>query len=293
MGLRGAAGYGAVAVFWASFFALYTLSVQSLGIPLAAALFGLCGGLFLLGFAKAVGRKVSQPPSWNAVVYWALFGWTILISISLAMRMTGAAVTAILISSLPLFATVFAQMRGQARVTGVGAISLFFGISGLVLVGGFPAGDASLPWFTGVVAALIAAVSAGWCGRPLVNRLHKEQSVQTAGLASILGGVAVLGAVPLVDPPTAAAQFMPVVVVLALCFAFLALFSLSSASNGVSARIAGTLPGVGTVLTVVAGIVFLQERVSVAQIIGMVLILASTAMLRGLVPRWFPTSWRA
>ncbi len=102
-----------------------------------------------------------------------------------------------------------------------------------------------------------------------------------------------MAGVPLVDPPKSVPQLVPVVVVLALCFAFLALFSLSSASNGVSARIAGTLPGVGTVLTVIVGVAFLHETVSIAQIVGMGLILASTAMLRGLVPRWFPTSWRA
>lgn len=293
MGLRGAAGYGAVAGFWASFFILYTVSVQSLGVMLANALFGLCGGVFLLLLAKLVGRTVTQRPHWNAVVYWALAGWTIIIAASLAMHTIGAAATAILISSLPLFSTVFAQMRGQARVTGVGAISLFFGITGLVLVAVFPAGEASLVWFLGIVAGLIAAITAGWCGLPLVSRLHEDRSLQTAGLAAILGGIGVLAGVPFVDPPTNTATLVVVIIALGLCFAFLTLFIFSSASNGVSRRIAATLPGVGTVLTVIAGVIFLHESVSLAQLLGMVLILASTAMLRGLVPKWFPTSWQA
>lgn len=293
MGLRGAAGYGAVAGFWASFFVLYTVSVQSFGVMLANAVFGLSGGVFLLALARLVGRTVTQRPRWNAVIYWALAGWSIMIALSLALYTVGAAVTAIVISSLPLFSTVFAQMRGQARVTGVGAISLFLGISGLVLVAAFPAVEASLVLFMGIVAGLIAAITAGWCGLPLISRLHEDQSVQTAGLAAILGGLGVLVGVPFVDPPQGSPLLSLVIIALALGFAFVVLFVFSSASNGVPRRVAATLPGVGTVLTVVAGVAFLHESVSIPQLIGMVLILASTAMLRGLVPRWFPASWQA
>lgn len=293
MRVRGVVGYGSAAVFWAAFFILYTLAVQSLGVVLASGLFGVFAGLFLLGLAKIVGREVNQPPRWNAVLMWVAVGWVIFGSAALAMRTVGAAETAILISSLPLFATVSAQVRGAARVTGIGAISLFLGITGLVLVALFPVGDASLVLLFGAVAGLTAAIAAGWCGRPLANRLHEAQSVQTVALTAILGGLGLLIMVPFVEPPAVSPLMLITIVVLALCCAFLALFVLSSASDDVPRRVAATLPGIGTVLTVAGGVVFLQESLSVIQLIGMVLILASTAMLRGLVPRWFPASWQA
>lgn len=227
------------------------------------------------------------------MLLWTALGWVVFGSSALAMRTVGAAETAILISSLPLFATVAAQMRGESRVTGIGAISLFLGITGLALVAVFPVGDASLALILGAVAGLTAAITAGWCGRPLANRLHESQSVQTVALTAILGGFGLLVIVPFVDPPMVSAPMLTTIVVLALCCAFLALFVFSSASDDVPRRTAGTLPGIGTVMAVLGGVVFLHEALSLAQVIGMVLILASTAMLRGLVPKWFPASWQS
>ncbi|HML51359.1 MAG TPA: DMT family transporter [Propionicimonas sp.] len=293
MSVRGVVGYGSAAVFWAAFFILYTLAVQSLGVVLASGLFGVFAGLFLLGLAKIVGREINQPPKWNAVLMWAGLGWVIFGATALAMRTVGAAETAILISSLPLFSTVSAQMRGDSRVTGIGAISLFLGITGLVLVALFPVGDASLALMLGAVAGLTAAITAGWCGRPLANRLHEPQSVQTVALTAILGGLGLLVVVPFVELPVVGFPMVTTIVILALCCAFLALFVLSSASDDVPRRIAATLPGIGTVMAVLGGVVFLHEALSVVQLFGMALILASTAMLRGLVPRWFPASWQA
>lgn len=292
MSVRGVAGYGSTAVFWAAFFILYTLAVQSLGVVLASGLFGVFAGLFLLGLAKIVGREINQPPRWNAVLVWVVLGWVILGSAALAMRTVGAAETAILISSLPLFSTVAAQMRGESRVTGIGAISLLLGIIGLVLVALFPVGDASLVLLLGAVAGLTAAIASGSCGRPLVNRLHETQSVQTIALTAILGGLGLLMLVPFVEAPAVSASMVITIVALALCCAFLALFVLSSASDDVPRRVAATLPGIGTVLAVLGGVIFLHEALSLIQILGMALILASTAMLRGLVPRWFPASWQ-
>jgi len=280
-------------VFWAAFFAGLTFAVDALGVGLAAGLLGVLVAASLFGMAKLVRRKLIWRPNWAAVVLWAGLGFATILAVLLAASLIGAALTAIVVSSIPLFATVAGQMRGVERVTGLGAVSLMLGIGGLMLVAAFPGGDPSWSFLGGILSALVAAIAAGSCGRHLVARLSSPRALETAILAAAIGGMAAFVCVPFSLPTSISALPLLWVVALALVCAFLGLFALSSASDAIPRRTAATLPGVGTVLAVVAGLAFLAERLSIPQFLGMALILAGTALLRGLVPRWFPTSWRA
>lgn len=293
MSSRGVVAYCCLAAFWAAFFVGLTFAVDALGVGLAAGLLGVLGGASLFGMAKLVRRELIWKPNWAAVLAWAGLGFAIILAVSLAASLVGTALTAVVVSSIPLFATVVGQMRGVERVTGLGAVSLMLGIGGLMLVAAFPGGDASWGFLGGILSALVAAIAAGSCGRNLVARLSSPRALETAILAPVIGGVAALAWVPFSLPTHITVLPMLWVVVLAVVCAFLGLFVLSSASDAVPRRTAATLPGVGTVLAVIAGLVFLAERLSIAQCLGMALILAGTALLRGLVPRWFPASWRA
>lgn len=294
MSLRGIVTYVSAALFWAAFFVLFTVSVGSLGPALTVGIFAVVGGISLLGMAKVVGRPVRLSPHWGAVILWAFLGWTILGTAVLAMGTVGAAVSAVVISSIPLFGTVAAQMGGHDRVTGLGAISLLLGISGLLLVVGFPSGGASWSFIGGVLAALIAAITAGSSGRTAASKLGHPYALETVAFAAIIGGVGALAISPLTPGSgKVGAGAMIIVAALGAFCAFLGLFAMSAASDKVRPRIAATLPGVGTVLTVIAGVAMLHEAFSVPQFFGMVLILAGTALLRGLVPNWFPATWRA
>jgi drug/metabolite transporter (DMT)-like permease len=292
MGFRGAIAYTSLALFWAGSFVALTVAVSALGIGLTIGVLGLSGGIGLAVLAVAVGRKLVWTTSWLAVLTWAGLAATIVGSAVYAMSQLGAGLAAVIISAIPLAATVVAQMRGKARVTGLGAVSLTLGIIGLMVVAAFPAGVLSWAFIVGVEVALIATITAGACGDVIVDRLHSPRALETVILAALLVGVAGFAVAPL-SPPTGNGAMVVVVIGIGLICAFLTLFALSSASDGVPRRTAATLPGVGTVLALAGAILILHEQVSVLQVVGMLLILAGTGLLRGLVPRWFPASWRA
>lgn len=293
MGFRGLLAYGGLALFWATFFCGLTAAVSALGPALAVGLLFLLGGLALLGLARLVGRKPRWHLNWGTVLVWACIILVIAGATAVAMSTIGAGLTAIVVSSIPLFATVAGQMRGLERVTGLGAVSLFLGIGGLMLVAAFPAGGASWGYVGGVLAALIAAIVAGASGRELDAKLRSPRALEIAVAAMGIAGAVALVFIGFAPPTSAGPGSMLGVALLSLGCAFLTLFALSSASDSVPRRTAATLPGVGTVLAVLGGIIVLHEPMSLAQGFGLLLILAGTALLRGLVPSWFPQSWRA
>lgn len=292
MTLRGILAYAAAAAFWAVFFIALAAGATVLGVSVAAAIFGLiCAGALAL-MARMVGRRFDWRLNWSLVAMWACLGVTILVAAGSSAAQVGVAVTAIVVSSIPLFDTMVSQMRGAERVTGVGALSLLLGIIGLILVAILPAGDRSWGFLGGVLASLVAAVAAGSCGRQIAGQLSRPRALETAIMAALVGGVGSLFLIPFALPTSFAMGPVVVWALVAVGCAFLALFAFSRASEDVSRRVGATLPGVGTIVAVLAGVVVLHESLSVGQAIGMVLILIATAMLRGLVPRWFPRSWR-
>jgi drug/metabolite transporter (DMT)-like permease len=293
MSSRGIAAYSCLALFWAGLFCGFAVAVATLGVAVATGVFCLVSAVSLYAMARLVGRKLRWSPDWGRVLTWALLTLVVAGATMFAVASIGAALTAILISSIPLFSTVGDQMRGLERVTGLGAVSFSLGILGLVLVAAAPAAVAGWSFIAGVLAALVAAMSAGACGRELIVQTHQPKALETAILAGALSGVAAFGFVPLFPVPGGEVWDVLMLATLAVISGFLALFALSSASDSVPRRIVATLPGVGTVLAAIAGAVVLRESVMIAQWLGMVFILAGTALLRGLVPRWFPTSWRA
>ncbi len=293
MSVRGILAYVALAAFWAGAFAGVKFAADSLGWALTPAILGVVGSVSLLLMAMAVGRRFDWRVDWGMVLLWAAFGTIIALSIAASAMYAGAAITAAVVSSIPLFDTVVAQMRGAERVTGIGAIGLILGVVGLLLVAAFPGGEPSWAFLGGVLASLLAAITAGSCGRFVASRLHRPQALETAILAPGLGGLVASLLVPMALPDQPFWLAVLVLLAIGVVGGFLALFALSSASESVPWRTAAALPGVGTVLAVLAAVLLLRESMSPGQMIGLILTLAGTALLRGLVPQWFPRSWRA
>lgn len=293
MRLRGIVAYGSLAVFWAAFFVGLSVAVSTVGVGVGGAIFAFAVAISLLGFALAVGRRLTWRVSAGRVLGWGGLAAVTLITLATATALAGASISAIVVSTIPLFATVVAQMRGLERVTGLGAISLLLGILGLIMVAGFRGGDAGWGFLGGVLAALATAIATGASGRQVLAELHRPCAVETAVLcATVAGGASVL-VIPIAPPVRFDPVSLVILIVLGVVCGFLALFALSSASESVPKRTAATLPGVGTVIAAAGGVAILAEPLSLAQVVGMVLILSGTALLRGLVPRWFPASWRS
>jgi drug/metabolite transporter (DMT)-like permease len=294
MGFRGAIAYSSLALFWAALFVSLTASVATYGVGLTIAVFGFVGAVALTGLAIAVGRKLVWRLPWGEVLGWAGLALLIVVSCCYAMAQLGAGLTAVMVSTIPMAASVVAQARGKERVTGLGALSLSLGVVGLLLVLSFSVVTPSLAFISGAEAALIAVGTAGVCSGAVLARAQSAHALETAIIAALFIGVGGLVMAPFTSGmSTRHSWALAVVAAAAAICAFLVLFALSSASDSVPRRTAATLPGVGTVLAVVASMLILQEHISVLQVVGMLLILAGTGLLRGLVPQWFPASWRA
>lgn len=293
MSMRGVAGFAAAAVFWAACLVCLAFAAGSLGVALTVALLGLCGAVGLLIQATLVKRKLTWRVNWSSVVIWAALGAVIVWAITFAVSWAGVAVGALTVSSIPLFHNVVAQMRGKSPATGLGAVSLLLGIGGLALVAAFPAGDVDWTFAGGVFAGLVAAITIGSCGRQFTERLQHPVAVESSILSGAIGGFVSLLMIPVAPPVNPSLAGFAAVVAIALGGGFVMLFAMSHAADSVPRRPLAILPGVGTVLSVIAGVVILGERLSVPQALGLVLILAGSGLLLGLVPRWFPASWRA
>ncbi len=293
MSVKGVAAFGAAAVFWAACLIGIKYAAGSLGIALTVVLIGLGGSLALLAQAVLVQRKLSWRLDWSSVVVWAGLGTGIVWTATSAVSWAGVAVGALAISAIPLFDTVVRQMRGSVPATGLGAVSLLLGIGGLALLAAFPASDVDWTFAGGVFAGLVSAVTIGSCGRQFTARLRHPRAVESAIAAGAIGGLVSLVFVPLAPPVNPSLGAVAVVAAIAIGTAFVMLFAMSHAADSVPRVPLAVLPGVGTVLSAVAGVVLLGERLSIGQVFGMVLILAGTGLLLGLVPRWFPASWRA
>ncbi|PKQ32635.1 MAG: hypothetical protein CVT62_00835 [Actinobacteria bacterium HGW-Actinobacteria-2] len=261
MSMRGVAGFAAAAVFWAACLVGLAFAAGSLGVALTVALLGLCGAVGLLIQATLVKRKLTWRVNWSSVVIWAALGAVIVWAITFAVSWAGVAVGALTVSSIPLFHNVVAQMRGKSPATGLGAVSLLLGIGGLA--------------------------------RQFTERLQHPVAVESSILSGAIGGFVSLLMIPVAPPVNPSLAGFAAVVAIALGGGFVMLFAMSHAADSVPRRPLAILPGVGTVLSVIAGVVILGERLSVPQVLGLVLILAGSGLLLGLVPRWFPASWRA
>jgi probable blue pigment (indigoidine) exporter len=293
MSVKGVAAFAAAAVFWAACLVGLDLAAGTLGVALTVGLIGLCGSLALFVQAFLVQRTLTWRINWTSVVIWAALGAGIVWATTFAVSWAGVAVGALTVSSIPLFDTVVGQMRGKAPATGLGAVSLLLGIGGLALVVAFPAGNVDWTFAGGAFAGLLAAIAVGSCGRQFTERLHHRAVVESAIASSAIGGLGSLLLIPVAPPINVSANGIVAALAIAVGGAFLMLFAMSHAADAVPRRPLAILPGVGTVLSVIAGWALLGESLSVPQALGLVLILAGTGLLLGLVPRWFPASWRA
>lgn len=293
MSVKGVAAFSVAAVFWAACLVGLRYAAGSLGIALTVGLIGLGGAVALFAQAVLVQRTLTWRLNWSAVVVWAGLGAGIVWACTSAVSWAGVAVGALAISAIPLFDTVVRQMRGSVPATGLGAVSLLLGIGGLALLAAFPASNVDWTFAGGVFAGLVAAVAVGSCGRQFTTRLQHPKAVESTIASAAIGGLASLLLVPLAPPVNPSPGAFAVVAAIAIGTAFVMLFAMSHAADSVPRGPLAVLPGVGTVLSAVAGVVLLGEQLSVGQVFGLVLILAGTGLLLGLVPRWFPASWRA
>lgn len=291
MSLRGVLAYGCFALFCGLLLIGSAIGARELGAGTAGGILALAAAVGLLGFARLAGRRLVWHLDWAKVIAGAALAGAALAGTMCAMARIGVALTAFVLSSVPVFTSLWAQMRGRARLTGPTALGLGLGILGLFLVAAAPIGDPSWRFIAGVLYALATSVVVGVSGRWLSDQVQHERAVEHSVVSLLIAAAALFCLAPF-TPPMGNPWWTVAVAVLGIGCGLLLLVAMSELATSVPRRSVTTLPGVGTVLAALGGVLLLGEQVSVVEWLGAVLILAGTALLSEPLLSLLPASWR-
>lgn len=278
MSLRGALAYGGSAVFVGLLFVGLTLATQNIGAGATAGTLALSGAAGLLGFARLSGRRLVWHLNWTTVVAGALVAAATLAGAMLATARIGAALTVVVLAAIPVFVHVGAQLRGRARITAPKALGLGLGLLGLYLVAVAPAGEPSWRFIAGVLYALAAAVIAGMSGHWLGELVEQERAVEHT-VAGLLMAAALLFCTAPFTPGSGNPWWVLAVVGLGISCGLGLLVAMSAIAPTVPRRSVATLPGAGTVVAALGGVLLLGEHVSWVEWLGAALVILGVALL--------------
>ncbi len=208
-----------------------------------------------------------------------------LLGFNLATPMAGTAVTAILASTIPMFAMAIGHVRKVEHISRIGFIGLLLGFFGSVLIIGFPSVDYSLKFFLGCVLCLIGAISAAVGG--IYTKSHLQNIgywEQTIG-SFFLGGLMMLPMF-LINPPTHTPApidyfYLAVLSIISTGIGYITYFRLVAE---IGATPALTVEFLVTVIAVAIGAGFLGEHISAIQFVGVASILIGCSLVLDLIP---------
>lgn len=275
--------HAALSLLWGLSITLVFGVVLGFGWTAAAALTSFSAAAAIAVSVRLGGRRLVRPDRFGQVV---ILGGAVAVQnlgLCFAIAHVGVALSAIVLGSMPLFATLFGQMWGANRITAAAAAGLATGFIGLLLVVIFPSQGDSWAFLTGIFAALIAAVAAGFAIRYSTLRLRGQPGVAVG--AHLLAGAAILPLTLLYGGSrTGSAWGYLALAALVVVVARVApVLDLHMPDAGQGAR-AGMVKTVGLVIAALGGVLFLGERLDFAQVLGMALLLVGAALVLELWP---------
>ncbi|BDW88046.1 DMT family transporter [Thalassospira tepidiphila] len=282
------ARYLFLAIVWGLSFLVVVKIVEAFGWVGAVTFRALiaAGSLYLL--ARLFRRKLDFSAGWRP---FAIVGATTvagqLIGLSYAAPRIGTAMAAIFVAAIPLFSMIISQLWGLERTTRQGFAGLVLGISGIVLLVGFPAVPVTFEFALGCVASILAALCAAFGSNYASRHLRNSGNWETTIGAFLFGGLMTLPlifAVPLERTPVAMDYLYLVIaaVLMSVC-TYIAYFRLV-ASIGPTRAI--SVEFLVTVIAVFIGATVLGEKLSAMQFIGGITIMVGCALVLNLVPAW-------
>jgi drug/metabolite transporter (DMT)-like permease len=279
-----------LATLWGlSFLFLHGL-VGGFGWPLAALLVSLVVGLGV-GVVAWVGSGGWSPGgSPNHLFVLAVAVAIQNIGLCLALDRLGVSLAAIVLAATPLFATLTGQVWGIDRITGAAAIGLVVGFVGLLLVVVFPAQGDSWAFIAGVLAGLISALAAAFSTRYSALRLGARPAASAN--ANLLAALFTLPLVLIVGSPGGGniGGYLTLVLLGLIAAAVGPLFGVRL-PTGRPER-ASVVKTAGVVIATLIGVVALGERLSVAQVFGLLLMVIGTLLVLELLPGSVLARWR-
>ncbi len=277
--------YLALSLIWGLSFLVVVNVVQAFGWVGAVTFRALVAGGVLFAISLASGRKLNFSVGWQP---FAIVGATTvagqLVGLSVAAPRIGTAMTAVFVAAIPLFSMLIGQMWGIEKISRSGVAGLLLGLIGIVLLVGFPTVAINNDFIVGCVASVFGAICAAF-GSNYASRYLRQVGSHEVTIGSFLwGGLMTLPLLWLVPVPTTP-RLIDFGYLLLLgstmsALAYVIYFRLVSA---IGATKTISVEFVVTVVAVLVGTLLLGERLSLAQMLGTLSIIAGCALVLGLV----------
>lgn len=279
--------YLALSLIWGLSFLVVVNVVQAFGWVGAVTFRALVAGGVLFAISLASGRKLNFSGGWQP---FALVGATTvagqLVGLSVAAPRIGTAMTAVFVAAIPLFSMLIGQMWGIEKISRSGVAGLLLGLIGIVLLVGFPTIAINNDFIVGCVVSVFGAICAAF-GSNYASRYLRQVGSHEVTIGSFLwGGLMTLPLLWLVPVPTTPRL---------IDFGYLLLLgsTMSALAYVIYFRLVSTIGAtktisvefVVTVVAVLVGTLLLGERLSLAQTLGTLSIIAGCALVLGLVGR--------
>ncbi|ANG95214.1 hypothetical protein A8A54_01155 [Brucella pseudogrignonensis] len=278
---RDTATYIFLAIAWGLSFLVVLRVVEAFGWVGAVAFRSFIAAGTLFAIAKLSGRKLDFQAGWKP---FAVVGATTvagqLIGLSYGTPLIGTAMAAICVASIPLFSMVISQLWGLERITSRGLIGLLLGVTGIVLLVGFPAVAVTPEFIMGCVAVLFSCFSAAFGSNYASRRLSTTGSWETTIGAFVFGGILTLPPIVAIPVPAMPGLVDFIYLLVSACVMSALTYVLYFRLVGnVGPTKAISVEFAVTVIAVLVGAVFLKEQLSIIQFVGAAVIIAGCALV--------------
>jgi len=278
---RDTATYIFLAIAWGLSFLVVLRVVEAFGWVGAVAFRSFIAAGTLFAIAKLSGRKLDFQAGWKP---FAVVGATTvagqLIGLSYGTPLIGTAMAAICVASIPLFSRVIRQLSGLERITSRGLIGLLLGVTGIVLLVGFPAVAVTPEFIMGCVAVLFSCFSAAFGSNYASRRLSTTGSWETTIGAFVFGGILTLPLIVAIPVPVMPGLVDFIYLLISACVMSALTYVLYFRLVGnVGPTKAISVEFAVTVIAVLVGAVFLKEQLSIIQFVGAAVIIAGCALV--------------
>jgi drug/metabolite transporter (DMT)-like permease len=278
---RDTATYIFLAIAWGLSFLVVLHVVEAFGWVGAVAFRSFIAAGTLFAIAKLSGRKLDFHAGRKP---FAIVGATTvagqLIGLSYGTPLIGTAMAAICVASIPLFSMVISQLWGLERITSRGLIGLLLGVTGIVLLVGFPAVAVTPEFIMGCVAVLFSCFSAAFGSNYASRRLSTTGSWETTIGAFVFGGILTLPLIVAIPVPVMPGLVDFIYLLISACVMSALTYVLYFRLVGnVGPTKAISVEFAVTVIAVLVGAVFLKEQLSIIQFVGAAVIIAGCALV--------------
>jgi drug/metabolite transporter (DMT)-like permease len=271
----------ALSAIWGSSFIFMRHLAPILGPVMTADMRVLIAGVALAAFFVAIRFKPGWRKNWKHFLVLGMVnsGIPFLLYSFAALYLPGS-LEAILNSTAPLFGAVFSALWLAERLTLRKLAGLVLGTAGVVLVSSMDSFERTLMGFLAVAACLLAPACYALAGIYVKKRASAVKPMAIAGGSQLAAGLVLLPLV-FVFPPTqpVTLQVGAIIAAFALLCSAVAYLIYYRLIADIGPTRALTVTFLIPVFAMVWGALFLAETITVARVVGAVVILCGTALI--------------